>query len=86
MWSGKRIPGNSTKLRGKRGSSTRSEEVSPEFCSIIINAHYSGDSSKYSVNPVFAQVTCVYGTSLYNPNNQFYSNALVFIYMLNEGS
>ena len=84
MWSGKRIPGNSTRLRGKRGSSTRLEEVSSEFCSIIIHAHASGDSQKYSVNPAFIQVTCLNITCLYNPNNQFHSNALVFIHMLNK--
>ena len=76
------MPGNSTKLRGKRGSSNRSEEASCGFCSIIILAHTSGSSSKYSVNPVFTQATCVNRTCLYNPNNQFHSNVLAFIHIL----
>ena len=79
MWSGRRIPGNSTKLSGKSGSSSRSEEASCGFCYIIILAHISGSSSKYSVNPVFTQATCVNRTCLYNTDNQFHSNVLAFI-------
>ena len=86
MWSGKRIPGKSTQVRGKRGSSTRSEEPASRFCSIIILAHTSGDSPKYSVNPVFAQATCVNRTCLYNPNSQFNSNVLVFIHIIYKES
>ena len=44
-----------------------------------------GSLPKYSVNRLFIQVTCVNTTSLYNPNNKFHSNALVFIHILNKG-
>ena len=49
------------------------------------NTHpYQGNFPKYSVNPLFIQVTCLKTTCLYNPNDQFNSNALVFIHILNK--
>ena len=80
------MPGNSTKLRGKRGSSNRSEEASSRFCSMIMPAHTSGGSQKYSVNPVFVQATCVNRTCRYNPSSQFYSDVLGFIHIIYKES